>query len=835
MAIERQTPDPAQEVEDMQDMTTERSTEDIDNEIIEILEGLDEEEGIQVQDDGSVILGEMEEEMGAVGFSENLAEVVSQNELSKIYIELTAAIENDKSARKDWEKTYTDGLKYLGMKFDDGRSEPFEGASGVIHPLLGESVTQFQAQAYKELLPPQGPVKTQVVGEYSSAVEEQAQRVKEFMNYQIVHVMEEYDEDLDQMLFYLPLAGSAFKKVYYDETLQRPVSKFVAPEDLIVPYYTTDLESCPRITHVIKMPENEVKKLQAIGFYRDVRVSDGSDLSNASGVKEEIEKLEGMEPSYDTGEVSNLYEVHCNLDLEGFEDVNEAGEYTEVKLPYIVTIDSNSENILSIRRNFEEDDPMKNKIEYFVHFKFLPGLGFYGFGLTHMIGGLSKASTSIVRQLIDAGTLANLPAGFKTRGIRIRDEDSPIQPGEFRDVDAPAGSLRDAIQPLPFKEPSGTLLSLLGLLVQSGQRFASIAEINVGEGNSQAPVGTTVALLEKSTKVLSAIHKRLHAGQKKEFNLLADIFAKSLPEAYPYAVSGGQMEIKQADFDDRVDVFPVSNPDIFSTSQRIIMAQEMMQLVQSNPQIHGPNGMYEAYRRMYAALGTDNIDALLIPPPDTQPKPIESGMENSTLLMGGTAQAFIQQNHDAHIASHVNLLNMQPVQMNAQIQANIHSHIMQHLQMKADLIAQQQMPPEAMQQYQQLQQQAQQSTPVDAAALNQQAGELLAQFSSPIMTDLMAQFAQQVATPPQEDPLVAIRKQELALKGQELQQDKEQFAVKEQMRAEEKSRQDQIDRERIDAQRDIARMKDDTTQDRLDQQKELKLIDIGLKQFDQFR
>ena len=460
----------------------------------------------------------MEEEMGAVGFSENLAEVVSQSELSKIYIELTAAIENDKSARKDWEKTYTDGLKYLGMKFDNERSEPFEGASGVIHPLLGESVTQFQAQAYKELLPAQGPVKTQVVGEYSAASEEQAQRVKEFMNYQIIHVMEEYDEDLDQMLFYLPLAGSAFKKVYYDENLQRAVSKFVAPEDLIVPYYTTDLESCPRITHVIKMPENEVKKLQAIGFYRDVKVSDGSDLSNASGVKEEIEKLEGMEPSYDTGEVSNLYEVHCNLDLEGFEDVNEEGEYTEVKLPYIITIDSNSENILAIRRNFEEEDPMKNKIEYFVHFKFLPGLGFYGFGLTHMIGGLSKASTSIVRQLIDAGTLANLPAGFKTRGIRIRDEDSPIQPGEFRDVDAPAGSLRDAIQPLPFKEPSGTLLSLLGLLVQSGQRFASIAEINIGEGNSQAPVGTTVALLEKSTKVLSAIHKRLHAGQKKEFN-----------------------------------------------------------------------------------------------------------------------------------------------------------------------------------------------------------------------------------------------------------------------------------------------------------------------------
>ena len=830
MAIERQVPDPAQNVEPMQDLTTTQSTEDIDDQIIDILEGLGEED-IQYQEDGSVILGEPEMEMPSLGFGENLAEVVSEEELDRIYIELTAAIENDKSAREDWEKTYTDGLKYLGMKFDDERSEPFQGASGVIHPLLGESVTQFQAQAYKELLPPQGPVKTQVIGEYNSAVEEQAQRVREFMNYQITHVMEEYDEELDQMLFYLPLAGSAFKKVYYDENMQRAVSKFVAPEDLIVPYYTTDLESCPRITHVIKMPENDVKKLQAIGFYRNVKVQTGQNAGNYSGVKDELQELEGVRPSYDTGEICNLYEVHCNLDLEGFEDVNEDGEMTEVKLPYIVTIDASSENILAIRRNFAEDDPMKEKIEYFVHFKFLPGLGFYGFGLTHMIGGLSKASTSIVRQLIDAGTLANLPAGFKTRGIRIRDEDSPIQPGEFRDVDAPAGSLRDAIQPLPFKEPSGTLLNLLGLLVQSGQRFASIAEINVGEGNAQAPVGTTLALLERSTKVLSAIHKRLHQAQKKEFNLLARIFADSLPPVYPYAVSGGQMEIKQADFDDRVDVFPVSNPDIFSTSERIVMAQEMMQLVQSNPQIHGPNGIYEAYRRMYAALGTDNIDALLAPPPDTQPKPIEAGFENSGLLSGGPAQAFIQQNHDAHIATHVNLLNMPPVQMNAQVQANIHAHIMQHLQMKADLIAQQQMPPEALQQYQQLQQQAQQATPVQASSIQQQANDLLAQFSSPIMTELMTQFAQQVSAPPQEDPLVEIRKQELALKGQELQQERDQFEVKERIRMEEKMRQDQIDRERIDVQRDIARMRDSTAQDRLDQQKELKLIDLGLSQF----
>ena len=829
MAIERQTPDPVASAPEELDMTTTQDTDDLDNQIIEVLEGLQESD-VEIQEDGSALLGPEPEMQMSSEFDENLADVISESELGRIYMNLTSSIDDDRSSREDWEKTYTDGLKYLGMKFDETRSEPFEGASGVTHPLLGEAVTQFQAQAYKELLPAGGPVKTQVVGNYDSAVEEQAQRVREFMNYEIVHVMEEYDEDLDQMLFYLPLAGSAFKKVYYDENLQRPVSKFVAPEDLIVPYYTTDLESCPRITHVIKMPENDVRKLQAIGFYKKFDMQPGEEADQYTSLDTEKERLEGMEPTSDTDEVCVLYEVHCNLDLEGFEDVGEDGEETGVKLPYIVTIDSNTEAVLSIRRNFKEEDPMRKKTEYFVHFKFLPGLGFYGFGLTHMIGGLSKASTSILRQLIDAGTLSNLPAGFKTRGIRIRNEDEPIQPGEFRDVDAPAGSLRDAIQPLPFKEPSATLLNLLGLLVSSGQRFASIAEIAVGEGNSQAPVGTTLALMEKSTKVLSAIHKRLHNAQKKEFGLLADIFSQSLPPVYPYQVSGGQNEIKQSDFDGRIDIFPVSNPDIFSTSQRIVMAQEMMQLVQSNPQIHGPGGVYEAYKRMYASLGVDNIDSLLLPPPPSQPPPIEAGMENSQLLMGQPAQAFPQQNHDAHIAAHVTLLSLQPVQTNAQVQANIISHMMQHLQLKADAIAQEQMPPEAMQQYQQLQEQAKQATPVEAQQMNAQANDLLAQFSSPIMSDLMTQFSQQIGTPPEEDPLVTIRKQELALKGQQLNQEQQQFTVREEQRQLDQSRQDQIDRERIDSQRDIAIMKDETTKDRLDQQKELKLIDIGLKQ-----
>ena len=787
-------------------------------------------DGFEMQEDGSAILGESMEDEVETEFDSNLAEILDSQELRVISNELIAGIEKDKSSRDDWEKTYKDGLEYLGMRFDAERSEPFQGASGVIHPLLGEAVTTFQAQAYKELLPSGGPVKTQVIGAYDALVEEQAQRVKEFMNYQITHVMEEFDEELDQMLFYLPLAGSAFKKVYYDENLGRAVSKFIAPEDLIVPYYTTDLETCPRITNVIKIGENEVRKLQALGFYRKIDLDSGDSADEYSGVKEEIDKLSGMEPSYDDGEVSLLYEVHCNLELEGFEDTDEEGELTGIKLPYIVTIDANSNEVLSVRRNYKEDDALKKKIEYFVHFKFLPGLGFYGFGLTHMIGGLSKASTSIMRQLIDAGTLANLPAGFKTRGIRIRDEDTPIQPGEFRDVDAPGGSLRDSIQPLPFKEPSGTLLQLLNILVNSGQKFASIAEINTGQGNPNAPVGTTLALLERSTKVLSAIHKRLHNSQKKEFRIMAKVFQEYLPQEYPYAVANNETTIKLSDFDEKVDIFPISNPDIFSQSQRIAMAQEMMQLVQSNPQVHGPNGTYEAYKRMYAAIGVDNVEQILTPPPPTDPTPLEAGFENNKLLLGQQAQAFPQQNHDAHIAIHMALLNTPPVQMNAQVQALIHSHIMQHLQMKADILAEQQMPPEVMQQFQQLQQQAQEASPEEAQNLSLQAGDILAQFSSPILAELLVEYNQKVAAPQDEDPLVAIRKQELALKGQELSIEQQQFLAEEQRKMQEAQQRINVDRERIDTQEDIAGLRDDTARARLEQQARFKLLDQRNKQ-----
>ena len=812
MAIERQDGTPIV-------ASTPEEQEFLEN--VELVQSPDEE-GFVMMEDGSAVL---EDDMVApvdTGFESNLAESIDESELNKIASDLVAGIEADKSSRADWEKTYKDGLKYLGMKFDDERSEPFEGASGVIHPLLGEAVTSFQAQAYKELLPSGGPVKTQVVGNYDSNVELQAQRVKEFMNYQIVHKMEEYDQELDQLLFYLPLAGSAFKKIYYDDNLGRAVSKFVAPEDLIVPYYTTDLESCGRITNIVKLSENEVKKLQNIGFYRNIEVDTGEGQEPKN---EELEKLTGMQSSYDDSEVAVLYEVHTNLDIPGFEDMGQEGP-TGVKLPYIVTIDSNSNKVLSIRRNFKEDDPLKNKTEYFVHFKFLPGLGFYGFGLTHMIGGLSKASTSIMRQLIDAGTLANLPAGFKTRGIRIRDEDTPLQPGEFRDVDAPGGSLRESIQPLPFKEPSGTLLNLLGILVDSGKTFASIAEINTGQGNTQAPVGTTMALLERSTKVLSAIHKRLHNAQRKEFKILSSVFKEYLPNEYPYMTTEGNQEVGAQDFNDRVDIIPVSNPDIFSTAQRIAMAQEMMQLVNSNPQIHGPDGVYESYRRMYAAIGVDNPDQLLVPPPSTDPQPIEAGMENNMLLMGQPAQAFPEQNHDAHISVHMSLLNTPPVQSNAAIQAMIHSHIMQHLQMKADNLGMEQMPPELRQQYDQLEAQLQQIPEQQQAQVQTQMQQLVAQFSAPILAELMVEFTEQISAPTDEDPLVTIRKQELALKGQELQQEQQQFIADQQRRSEEARREDSIDVQRIQTQEKIADEKADLTRDRMEMQKQLKIQDL---------
>ena len=764
-----------------------------------------------------------------MSFDANLVDFIDDSVLQKISNDLLSSIKGDKQSRSEWEKTYTDGLQYLGMKFDESRSQPFEGSSGVVHPILAEAVTQFQAQAYKEMLPAKGPVKTEIIGARTIETENQAERVQEFMNYYIMNVMEEYDPELDQMLFYLPLAGSAFKKVYFDYVLSRAVSKFVPPEDLIVPYEASDLSSAERVTHAISMSLNEIKKQQLSGFYADVDVGSESYSDDIDDVQEAIDDIQGISPSYKENRSRTVYEIHTVLDIEGFEDINASGEPTGLKLPYIVTIEEDSGKILSIRRNYLENDPLKNKINYFVQYKFLPGLGFYGLGLSHMIGGLSKASTSILRQLIDAGTLANLPAGFKARGMRIRDEDDPLQPGEFRDIDTTGGSLRENLIPLPIKEPSSVLMQLLGLLVDSGKRFAAIADMNVGDMNQAMPVGTTVALLERGTKVMSAIHKRLHYGQRVEFGLLAKLFSEYLPPTYNYQVGSGPGEIKQQDFDDRVDIIPISDPNIFSQSQRVTLAQELLQMVQSNPEIHGPMGIYEAYRRMYAALGVDNVEALIQPPPDNTPQPLDAGSENAGLLLGQPAQAFPEQNHQAHLETHKTLFLTDVVKQNPQIQAVIISHCMQHLQFLASQISQEQIPREVQQKIQEIQGQMQQVSPEEAQQIQQQIQMILEQFSAPVMAQLTAEFLQSVGMGTDQDPLVQIRKTELELKDKELNQEAAMFTAKQEQRAQEKVLDSQIQEERMQVQKSIADDKLGVAIDRLKQQADLKLFELENK------
>tara|TARA_R110000787_G_scaffold86602_2_gene184717 strand:- start:1547 stop:4042 length:2496 start_codon:yes stop_codon:yes gene_type:complete len=761
-------------------------------------------------------------------FFANLAEYVDEDELSKLSSNLIDSIKGDLESRSEWEKTYTDGLKYLGMKFDESRSQPFQGSSGVVHPILAEAVTQFQAQAYKELLPAKGPVKTQILGQRTVETEAQANRVQEFMNYYIMNVMKDYDPELDQLLFYLPLAGSCFKKIYFDFALKRAVSKFIPPEDLIVPYEAPDMSSAERITHAITMSRNEVKKQQLSGFYINVDIPEES-YESRDEITTEINAIEGISPSYTEDRNRTIYEVHTILDLEGFEDTDQEGEPTGLKLPYIVTIDEQANQVLAIRRNYNPEDTSKNKINYFVQYKFLPGLGFYGLGLSHMIGGISRATTSILRQLIDAGTLANLPAGFKARGMRIRDEAEPLQPGEFRDIDTTGGSLRENLIPLPIKEPSGVLMQLLGLLVDSGKRFASIGDMNVGDMNQAMPVGTTVALLERGTKVMSAIHKRLHYAQKLEFNLLAKVFADYLPPEYPFETGSGSREIKVSDFDDRIDIVPVSDPNIFSQSQRITMAQELLQMVTSNPEIHGPVGIYEAYSRMYSALGVDNVDSLLQPPADTTPKPVDVGLENSTLLMGQPAQAFAEQNHEAHIQAHQSLFLSQVVKENPQLQSLIISHVMQHLQFFASQMAEQQMPPEMQEQIAQVQAQMQQVSPEEAAQIQLQIQMMLDQMSSPILAELTTQFMQSIGETNQGDPLVAIRQQELELKDKELNLDQEQFDSKQQLQSQSNMVDTQMQQQRLDIQKAIADDKLQLAVERMQQQAELKLMELQSK------
>ena len=584
------------------------------------------------------------------------------------------------------------------------------------------------------------------------------------MNYEIMEKMKEYEPEFDQMLFNLPLAGSAFKKVYFDDMEQRAVSKFVPADDLIVPYTATSLDDAEAIIHRVKISENELRKQQVAGFYKDVDVGKPSDKE--TDVEKKERELEGVSRTRDE-DVFTLLECHVDLDLEGFEDVNqETGEPSGIKIPYIVTLVEGSHEILSVRRNYEIGDPKKTKIQYFVHFKFLPGLGFYGFGLIHMIGGLSRTATTALRQLLDAGTLSNLPAGFKMRGIRIRDDAQSIQPGEFRDVDAPGGNLRDSFMMLPFKEPSQTLLSLMGIVVQAGQRFASIADLQVGDGNQQAAVGTTVALLERGSRTMSAIHKRIYSALKNEFKILARVFKLYLPPEYPYDVVGGQKMIKQSDFDDRVDILPVADPNIFSQTQRISLAQTELQLAQSNPQMHN---LYAAYRNMYEALGVKNIDQVLVKP--MQPMPKDPALEHIDALGGKQFQAFPGQDHRAHITSHLNFMATNIARNNPMIMASLEKNIFEHI----SLMSQEQIEIEFRNELIQLQQmqQAMQQNPQMAQQMQMQAKMLTEKIESRkavLIAEMMEEFMKEekeITSQFDNDPIAKLRSRELDLRAME--------------------------------------------------------------------
>jgi hypothetical protein len=777
--------------------------EEIEIEQEKVVESQDPNIEVIPNEDGSV---QVDFEPGKVNIEgtpnhfDNLAELLPEDITDPIGSELVENYMDYKASRKEWEQSYTQGLDLLGFKYDN-RTEPFQGASGATHPVLAEAVTQFQAGAYKELLPAEGPVRTQIVGNPDQQKEAQAQRVKDYMNYELMEKMEEYEPEFDQMLFHLPLAGSTFKKVYYDDLLGRAVSKFVPADDLVVPYSATSLEDAEAIIQTIKMSENDLRKQQVNGFYSDIELQ-----KPQSTIKDDVDskehELEGTKKTGKQEMIYTLLECHVNLDLEGFEDKDAEMNPTGIKLPYIVTVDETSRKVLSIRRNYEPTDPKRNKIQYFVHFKFLPGLGFYGFGLIHMIGGLSRTATAALRQLLDAGTLSNLPAGFKQRGIRVRDEAAPLQPGEFRDVDAPGGNLRDAFMTLPYKEPSQTLLSLMGVVVQAGQRFAAIADMQVGEGNQQAAVGTTVALLERGSRVMSAIHKRLYAGMKQEFKLLSKVFKTYLPPVYPFDVVGGRREIKQMDFDDRVDILPVADPNIFSMAQRISMAQTELQLATSNPQIHN---LYAAYRKMYEALNVKNIDQILPPPAPMQP--MDPSLEHINALGMKPFQAFRGQDHRAHVTSHLTFMSTNIVRNNPAVMAAIQKNILEHI----SLMAQEQVElefAEQLQQVQVLQVQAQQDP--QAQQQIQKLSQDIEARKAVLISELTADFAKEekeITSQFDSDPLLKLKSREVDLRAMENERKKQADEANQDLNRAKLMQAGQIAEDKLEQNEDLAKLR----------------------------
>lgn len=747
------------------------------------------------EDDGGVVIdfnpGGDEQQ---IAFDANLAEHMEDGDLSSLASDLMASYDEDRASRSDWEEAYIDGLDLLGVKIED-RTTPFDGATGVSHPILSEAVIRFVSQAMMEIFPPNGPVRTTVIGKKSEEKDAQARRVQDYMNYLLTEEIEEYRPSTEQLLFKTALAGSGFRKVYYDPNYDRPDSLFVPAEDFVISYDTTDLKSSPRYTHVMRKSDNFVRRMQLNGFYRDVDLGDASD--EGSDIQTKYNELTGVTEVSET-DVRTLLEMFVELDLEGFEHKGQDGEETGLSLPYVVTIDQTSTKVLSIRRNYKEDDPLTRAHQHFVHYKFQPGLGFYGFGLIHLIGSIAKSSTSILRQLIDAGTLANLPAGFKARGLRIKGDDRPIEPGEFRDIDLPGGAIRDNILPLPFKEPSGTLAQLMGVLVDEGRRIASIADMNIGEGNQEAPVGTTIALIERSMKVMSAVHARLHNSLRREFKLLSAIIRDTLPE-YPYEV-GEDSLIARSDFDDRVDIIPVSDPNATSFAQRIMQQQAALQTSAQAPQLYD---LRKLHRSFLQTVGVDGVDEI-VPDPSDIPA-FDPVSENARMMSGAPVKVFAYQDHDSHIAAHMSLMqdpSLQQNPMGKQIAAAVSAHVSEHMAHKYRNEAQQLVGMELPALGQNQQGLTEEQEMQVAAQAAQAAAEITGKAQQ------QAVLEQQMAAA--QDPIMQQQQAELQIKQAKVQQEANEAQMEAQVEMEKARMRDTLERERLEQQREIAVMKMET-------------------------
>ena len=723
--------------------------------------------------------------LGMLPHDANLAEIVNDSELNVIASDLVGQFKSDKESRADWERAYVDGLDLLGLKNED-RTTPWDGACGVFHPLLSESVIKFQSQAIQELFPASGPVKTSVVGSLTDDKEKQAYRVQNYLNYLLTEKMTEYRSETEKMLFSLPLAGSAFRKIYYDPSMGRPCSMFVPAEDFVVSYGASDLTTCERATHIMKRTSNEIRKLQVSGFYKDIEL--GAPSNNVDPIEEKYNKLTGDSSSYDLDSRHTILEIQVNLDLAGFED-EEGGEPTGIALPYVVSIDLGSREILSIRRNWYEDDNLKTKREHFVHYQYIPGLGFYGFGLIHMIGGLAKSATSLLRQLVDAGTLSNLPGGLKARGLRIKGDDTPIMPGEFRDVDVPGGSIAENISFLPYKEPSNVLYQLMGDIVEEGRRFASAADVKAADMNAEAPVGTTLAILERSMKVMSAIQARLHASMRVELRILSGLVRDFGPEKYPYLPDSD--DLVSEDFDDRVDIIPVSDPNAGTMAQRIMQYQAALQLAAQAPEMYD---MPLLHRQMLDILGIQDADKIV--PTEKDMKPTDPVSENMDIINGKPVKAFIYQDHDAHIQTHMSLTeNPEVMQIMAKspnakkAMAEMAAHVQEHLAFKYR---------------QEIEKELGVELPTPDEHLPEDIEYRISRLVAPAAAQITGKAAKeqqaQQALQQAKDPIVQMRQQELQIKQQEVQQRAQAEMAKIQLDMQKLAMKSEIDKERLDQQ-----------------------------------